>query len=398
MRLWAVSAIICGVALGACSPGAERVAPATDSSVRLAGVTPAKGFTPLYFFKGRPDGVAPYGPLLFFEGAFYGTTANGGKRNDGTVFTLTLSGQEHVLHSFGEGADGGTPYGGLVAVKGTLYGTTQRGGTLGDGTVFSITRSGTEKVIHSFAGSDGAEPHAGLVTVGGALYGTTAAGGPGEQDGTVFKVELSGKEKVLHNFGASKEDGKVPNSSLTVFHGALYGVTTNGGSAGSACTYGCGTVFKVDLAGNESVVYSFRGSGAGDGAFPFGSLVVFHGALCGTTTVGGYYNQGIVFTVTPSGEESAFHNFAGGSDGAYPYDGPIEAAGALYGTTVQGGARGDGTIFELTAFRQERTLHGFVGSDGSSPFASLTNVGGVLYGAASSGGKTNSGAILKIAP
>jgi len=60
------------------------------------------------------------------------------------------------------------------------------------GTVFKLTPSGAETVLHSFvAGSaDGAYPEAGLIQgADGNLYGTTATGGTSDL-GTVFKVTL----------------------------------------------------------------------------------------------------------------------------------------------------------------------------------------------------------------
>ena len=58
----------------------------------------------------------------------------------GTVFSVTLSGQERVLYSFGQEPDGENPQGGLVNLHGVLYGTTGNGGgqPYGGGTVFSI--------------------------------------------------------------------------------------------------------------------------------------------------------------------------------------------------------------------------------------------------------------------
>jgi uncharacterized repeat protein (TIGR03803 family) len=63
-----------------------------------------------------------------------------------------------------------------------LYGTTWGGGATncGCGTVFAVTPSGSETVLHRFeGGKDGAFPSAGLINVGGILYGTTYAGGGG---------------------------------------------------------------------------------------------------------------------------------------------------------------------------------------------------------------------------
>lgn len=58
---------------------------------------------------------------------------------DGTVFSISRSGTEKVLHSFGSGSDGKPPTAGLIDVNGTLYGTTFVGGTHGKGTVFALT-------------------------------------------------------------------------------------------------------------------------------------------------------------------------------------------------------------------------------------------------------------------
>src|SRR5579863_1052411 len=96
----------------------------------------------------------------------------------GTVYQLDpKSGRKKRLYSFGGGsADGAYPNGSLIEVNGTLYGTTTHGGggcgyNGGCGTVFSITTSGTETMLHSFNnGSDGRYPYAGLHDVNGTLY------------------------------------------------------------------------------------------------------------------------------------------------------------------------------------------------------------------------------------
>ena len=76
---------------------------------------------------------------------------------------------------------------------GNLYGTTGGGGigATAQGTVFELTPSGTETILHAFAGgTDGANPPANLVQgTDGNLYGTTGAGGA-KGDGTFFKITL----------------------------------------------------------------------------------------------------------------------------------------------------------------------------------------------------------------
>ena len=71
----------------------------------------------------------PRASLIDVNGTFYGTTQNGGY-GWGTVFSITPSGTETVLYSFGAAPDGETPLASLIDVDGTLYGTTSEGGSI----------------------------------------------------------------------------------------------------------------------------------------------------------------------------------------------------------------------------------------------------------------------------
>jgi uncharacterized repeat protein (TIGR03803 family) len=220
-------------------------------------ITPGGKEKVLYSFGGGSDGAFPRAGLIDVKGTLYGTTLSGGaystyycsgaggRRGCGTVFTMTASGKEKVLHSFGNGKDGTEPETALVEVKGTLYGMTFIGGVHGFGTIFSITPSGKETVLYSFSGPDGANPLATLLNVNGTLYGTTAGGGAygGGLDGcgTVFRITLSGHETVLHSFGGSAQDGDCPDSGLSYVNGTFYGTTYFGGA------YSDGTVYSVRL-------------------------------------------------------------------------------------------------------------------------------------------------------
>jgi uncharacterized repeat protein (TIGR03803 family) len=157
-------------------------------------VTPTGTETVLYSFAGGSDGEHPYaGVVQGTDGNFYGTTYQGGTNGLGTVYKITASGTETVLYSFAGGSsDGSNPEAGLIqATDGNFYGMTYQGGASNDGTVFKITASGTESILHSFAGSDGANPWANLVqsSSDGNLYGSTYAGGTSGY-GTFFKVAL----------------------------------------------------------------------------------------------------------------------------------------------------------------------------------------------------------------
>jgi uncharacterized repeat protein (TIGR03803 family) len=152
------------------------------------------------FSNNGKDGSEPgYGSLLFDgSGNLYGTTAGGGTSFLGTVFEMSPEEgggwSETVLYSFGGGtADGGFPYSGLVSdITGNLYGTTSQGGKYADGTVFELSTDEKESLLWSFSnnGKDGIEPYAGLVfdSVTGDLYGTTPGGGT-HTYGTVFQAK-----------------------------------------------------------------------------------------------------------------------------------------------------------------------------------------------------------------
>jgi uncharacterized repeat protein (TIGR03803 family) len=120
------------------------------------------------------DGQAPTSALINVQGLLYGTTSSGGSGNQGTVFSITTDGSENIVYSFAaSGSNGIGPAAALKNVKGVLYGTTSSGGASDAGTVFKVTKSGKQTVLHSFAKGDGINPVAGVIAVGGTLYGTT---------------------------------------------------------------------------------------------------------------------------------------------------------------------------------------------------------------------------------
>jgi uncharacterized repeat protein (TIGR03803 family) len=363
------------------APGAMRQTMANRS-------VPAGSFKTLYRFNGS-GGAQPEASLINVNGTLYGTTNYGGKYGFGTVFSITTAGSEKVLHSFKGGADGSSPQSGLLDVNGTLYGTTSLGGGLGGsgclgygcGTVYRVSLTGAEKVLHSFAGgADGADPKAGLTDVNGTLYGTTAGGGS-STSGTVYSITTTGSEKILYSF-AGKPDGVAPNGGLTNVHGTLFGTTIFGGASG------IGAVYSISTSGSEKVLHSFTG---GDGGNPMGDLLDVNGTLYGTTSAGGVGGSGTVYSVSTTGIEKVLYDFRAfhhGHDGETPYAGLIDVQGTLYSTTDQGGGRRhDGVVYSLSTAGTETVLHRFSnGSDGAAPWAGLVNVKGTLYGTTLEGG------------
>lgn len=375
----------------------------------------------LYSFQGKPDGSDPSGALIRDAvGNLYGVTVEGGSTNSGTVFKVDQRGKETVLYSF-TGSDGlGAPLTSLVRDSaGNLYGTVAVGGASQYGAVYEISESGTATIIYSFKGpdtGDGQGPAASVILGKPAnLYGTTYYGGSGSCQfgcGIVFKVTKGGKETILHSFtGAAVDgDGAYPRGSLVQdAAGNLYGTTFIGGDPSCGNHFGCGTVFKIDTAGVETVLHRFSGT-AGDGAFPYGSLLLdTAGNIYGTTSHGGSGSCsdidgpgcGTVFKLSASGEETVLHSFAGGEDGQYPVGGLLrDKTGDLFGTTLQGGDPfcNCGTVFKVKVSRAARetvlyrpTLIGGLG-------ALVQDAAGNFYGSNPYNGSRGFGLVFKLTP
>ena len=366
----------------------------------------AQQFSVLYNLTGAPDGALPYAGLFRDSaGNLYGTTIMGGAgtcyngivHGCGTVFKVDSSGTETVLHSFTGNPDGEYPWGAVIEdSSGNLYGTTLEGGVFDAGTVFKLDPTGNETIVHSFSGiPDGANPYGALIRdTAGNFYGTTSLGGSAGCGGsggcgTVYKVNPNGSEKVLHSFTGGT-DGMNPYGSLSRdTSGNLYG-TTYGGGAG--CLNGCGTVFKIDDAGKETILYSFRD--VPDGSGPEAGVVRdSSGNLYGTTVIGGNIDCqgpcGTVFKIDPSGIESILYRFKGRLDGQWPDASLIlDSRGNLYGTTFQGG-NGAGSVFRISAAGYFGTIYDFASGDAGPYFSALVrDSAGNLYGTTSGFGGT----------
>jgi len=361
----------------------------------------AQGFKLLYTFSGGADGAYPQEVALIADqsGNLYGTTEGGGASNAGVVFKLDPSGQETVLYSFTGGADGGNPFAGVISDSaGNLYGTTLYGGVQPGnfGVVFKLDPAGSETVLYAFNYIDGANPLAGLVQdAAGNLYGSTYYGGT-HGDGTVFELGTTGTEKVLYAFGGAVHGANPSGALVRDSAGNLYGTTFDGGDLNGCSgninflpgSPGCGVVFKLSSAGHEMVSYLF--TGGTDGGNPYANVIRdAAGNLYGTTQFGGAFNYGTVFKLNPAGTETVLYTFTGGTDGARPFDGVVQdAAGNLYGTTnARGGGRcACGTVYKLDPAGQFTVVHTFDGDDGQYPEAPLLLHEGALYGITSGGG------------
>jgi uncharacterized repeat protein (TIGR03803 family) len=108
-------------------------------------LSPSNGgwsFATLYSFTGGADGQEPFGGVTLASGALYGTTSRGGADGGGNLFELTNSNgawTETVIHDFAGGKDGTLPFARpIVKQTGMIYGTTNEGGNKNEGVVYQI--------------------------------------------------------------------------------------------------------------------------------------------------------------------------------------------------------------------------------------------------------------------
>ncbi|MGO9123604.1 MAG: choice-of-anchor tandem repeat GloVer-containing protein [Terriglobales bacterium] len=179
---------------------------------------------------------------------------------------------------------------------GNLFGTTSIGGKYyGMGTVFELSPPSNpgepwiEAQIHDFhPATDGSLPEAGLTPgPGGVFFGTASVAGPHGR-GTVFGLAPPSSPgepwgfAVLHSFN-NVSDGGSPGAGLT--------------PGGPNTFYGtAGVVFQLVYSGGvwtETVLYNFDlGPGSNTG------VILYKDGLYGTTSKGGYKNQGTVFRLS----------------------------------------------------------------------------------------------------
>jgi uncharacterized repeat protein (TIGR03803 family) len=209
----------------------------------------------------------------------------------GTIFSIDTSGNERVIHRFHGYGDGASPNAGLLALGGKLYGTTSSGGAAGScnyscGTLFEVSTSGAEKVLHGFqGGNDGSTPGGALIAVDGVLYGTTnqsAAYGCLGGCGTVFKATTSGAESAIYRFKGPPDAGS-PLGMLVVDRGLLYGTSWQGGDVCDGGYSESGTIFAVSTAGAEHVAHTYSCKGPNE---PAPGLLSLHRVLYGTVSGG----------------------------------------------------------------------------------------------------------------
>jgi uncharacterized repeat protein (TIGR03803 family) len=270
------------------------------------------------------------------------------------------------------GANGSGPGPVIQATDGNFYGTTLYGGADSKGNVFRVTPSGKISTIYSFCSqsncADGQYPRtAPVLGSDGNLYGVTSSGG--KNSGIIYKMTLGGKITILYTFctTSSCTDGDEPTGIIQASDGNFYGTTTLGGEFES------GTIFKISPAGKFTLLHTFCSlANCADGGIPvYPPIQGNDGNLYGAANAGGTAEGGggVVYVITLEGSLKVLKNFCYPfsdtcDSGAYPSRLVQDAHGNLFGTTATGGSYNTGTVFEITAADRFIALHRFNYSGG----------------------------------
>jgi len=194
-----------------------------------------------------------------------------------------------------------------------------------------------------------------------------------EGDGIIYKLTPDGAFSIVYTFCSLSNcaDGSIPSGSLIFdMSGNAYGVTSLGGA------FNLGTVFKLTPEGVESVLFSFPGGSNGE--VPVFKLTQDAAGTMYGTALGGASNSGILFAITPAGEFSVFYSFAClpencAVDPQSLSPLTLDSGGNLYGTYILNVGTQVQEIFKVTPAGAESVLYTFCQSenctDGNHPFA-----------------------------
>lgn len=344
------------------------------------------------------NGTRPRGRMVqAANGLLYGVTFQGGANSRGTLFSFnTTTNAFTKIRDFAT-ATGGQPFGGMLrASNNILYGTTTMGGTSPNngGVIYSFNTTGnTYTVLHEFIAAEGTAPLAELAQASsGLLYGSTSANGA-NLFGTLFSFNLTGNLlSNLHNMEAST--GTLPFGRLIqASNGLLYGLTDKGALNDGGVLYSLNPVGNVYTVEVELGTKSFADAWSG-------LIEESTGNLYGVTNDGGTAGSGSLFKFvisTSTLTEAVAMSFA---QGAAPKGRlTLGTNGLFYGVTTAGGTNGTGIVFSFNSATNTLTrLADFNATLGTSPLGTMVESGGKFYGLCNSGGTAGFGSLFEFDP
>lgn len=225
------------------------------------------------------------------------------------------------------------------------------------------------------------------------FWGMTRSGGVG--GGVLFRTDGSGYNPTMIKTYTVVPGGNPDQSILyQAPNGKIYGVTVSPPYLSQG-----GILFEMDTATHViRTLVTFNGYP--DGQSPTGGVMMAsNGLLYGTTSSGGAYSQGILYSFDPTTETfTKLIDFSYTAYGQNPEGPLLEASnGKLYGVTKTGGTTGAGVLYEYDIQTSTLTKKvNFVTGNGSHPVGTLIEFSpGLLYGVTTDGGLGDQGTIFE---
>ncbi len=328
---------------------------------------------------------------LVYNNKFYNIVGGyGGLNSSGTI-----SSYDPATDSYTELADlftigASISNGAFVLFNNKMYGTSYSGGVNDNGTIFEFNPANNALTkLYDFSDLTGRYPVSGLVVYNGKLYGTTQYGGPND-DGVIYSFDpATNSYSNVYNFNDAVS-GRGGRGSLTVYAGALWGATHDGGLNNK------GTLYSYDP--DTDLFTKKKDFSTINSKYQTGKLAVLNGKLYGTSGQGGTNDRGVLYEYDPMNNVLiAKHSFAQ-SDGHYNMEFTV-VNNILYGAGETGGDYGDGAIISYDPTSNTFTnLMSITGDIGALPTGSMTLYDGRLYGFNRFGGYNKEGTLFTYGP